>query len=234
PKPLWEALYPDNAHAVDAAQELMSEAAIWITTSASPSVSLLDLVSQKRCSASNSPPNGDPVSAIESTASEPWTIALTALTLGAAAEVTTTVQATPKGVVVQTTGGPIAFETCGTGQLPEEDGDTWPARAVLAQAAAEAAIMATHKEQRTKAIHLAQLAEALDSLGTEGLLEAIETKLPLEPADDARAVGRAAGHLVSPVPGNDPTGAGEARRSRARALVAAVQGDIQTCTHPCW
>lgn len=216
PAPLWEAAYDGDPRAVAAASRMFAAWAGWIVRVDHHERigRLLGAVAHPRHAYGIDDARaglvGDPVHALRERRASPWATALALVTLGRLVGVEVAVEAVGSGVVVRVAGRSVGIGPCGTRlEPPAAPGARWPERAILAQAAIEAAGGRLRAGDGIRAGRLALLAERLDPLGARGVAAAVARVTPAG-APEAEP-GRAAGALLRPPAAPAPSGAESAR-----------------------
>lgn len=215
--PLWSLLYDGDEESVYVATELVAAVAAWVARAPQGDRGwrLLGAVTARPAD----PPalRPDPVQAILHRRAGPWTTALAALAVAEVAGAEVSAEPWEEGVLLRADGLVVYIDTCGGRHAPALDSEVppapWPTRAVVAQAAAEAAL---HPAEQTRALVLAHLAQRADSTGTQGLLERVMGDGAGEDSPEA-LLGRRAGNLLSVAAPTPPAGAEAARSAMARS-----------------
>lgn len=123
----------------------------------------------------------DPQHVVRVHGGSPWTVAATASTLGALADVPVRVGRSSRGVWIAIGDRETVLDACGRaveGDPEEGTPEPWPARAVWAQAAVEATSSALVRGRPAEARRLAGLAERLDPVGARGFVAVADAAMP--------------------------------------------------------
>lgn len=221
PVPLWEVLHDRAPASVGVRADAVGAVAHWVgeTEAAARPRRLLATVAGGE-SAHNGAA-GDPAAVLRHHRGPPWTTALTALAIAEVADVEVAVAADGAGVWLTVGDEALRVQACGV-RLPiaegEDPGAAWPADAVLAQAALEAAAAAT---ERSDVRRLTAFAARMDPLGAGPALAAL--------TDDGGAeLGASAAAVVAAGEAPVPSGAEDARATVGR-WAAAHASDRLRC-----
>jgi hypothetical protein len=223
PMPLWEVLYDDRPGSAELRGDLVGAAGAWVADSPEKGrpERLLDAIAGG--GSDRSAAAGDPAAVLRWHAGPPWTTALTALALGEVSGVDVAVAADGAGVWIRLDKRNLRLQPCGV-RLPVGDADApgraWPAEAVLAQAALEAAAELGGDDAR----RVARLAARIDTIGAGPVGAAFDGPDPGSP-------GRAAAAAVRPPPGREIVGA-EAERAAVGVWAAEHALDRLACSEP--
>jgi len=223
PRSLWLVLYDGAPALVAAAEEELGALAAWV--GAAPESErpgrLLGSIADPRApygvSEVRAGALGDPLYALSLRRSAPWTSALAAVAVGRVAGVEVTVHSFGDGVILRAGDRRAVVGRCGeVVPPPEAPGPAWPAPAVLAQAAVEAAGGALRAGDVALARRLAALAQRLDPIGAGGVAEAVAS-VAGSPSSEGARLGMVAGAMVASLPAGVLTGAEAERGTRPTA-----------------
>ena len=219
PVPLWEVLEHQRPDTVPVRADAAGAAAAWVAEA--PEQVRAERLEALLVGGDARFPGraGDPADVLRRHAGHPWTVALAALSVAELAQVDVGVAADGAGVWLRLGERDLRLQPCGA-LLPVGDEDVrgtdWPATAVLAQAALEAAAEAGEPAVNRR---LVVFAARLDPIGAGPVSEAVEP---------GTSLGAQAAAVVSP-PGAAAPGGAEASRERVGAWAAAHAGDRLLC-----
>lgn len=235
PLALWEILYDGDAETIEAMSARFVETGDWIRRGEPEERAgrLLGQIAHPRhtydAAAARAGRSGDPIYALLHRRASPWTSALAGVTLGEIAGVPVSVHAWADAVVLEVDGRRVAIGPCGDRVPPPElmEGEPWPRRAIVAQAAIEAAGGALRMGDGPVAHRLVALAERIDPIGASGSSHAVSAV-----AASAELPERAAGRKLGGMVGPPSRPADEEPAQTARALRAATWADVAASWSP--
>lgn len=235
--PLWDVLFAGDHAVRDAAARRFARQAVWIGAVEGPERTgrLLGSIAHPEhgydAAVARLGLTGDPLYALAHRRATPWTTALAALMLGELAQAPVTVESVGDGVVLGVDGRRVGIGPCGSPlPVPPTAGTPWPRRAIVAQAAIEAAGAALRRNDDALARQLAALAERLDPIGAAGVRSVVGGVRPL-PEDPTRVAGRLAGGFLAPAA--VATSGADAERSQRAATWPHALADWNSAPDGC-